>query len=34
MAAKTLGLNIKKEPNYLRNPLEKFEPEPKPFDMI
>jgi hypothetical protein len=34
MAPKPLGLNIKKEPNYLRNPLEKFEPEPKPFDMI
>jgi hypothetical protein len=34
MAPKPLGLNIKKGPNYLRNPLEKFEPELKPFDMI
>jgi hypothetical protein len=34
MAPKPLGLNNKKELNYLRNPLEKFEPEPKPFDMI
>jgi hypothetical protein len=34
MAPKPLGLNIKKEPNYLRNPLEKFEPEPNSFDMI
>jgi hypothetical protein len=34
MAPKPLGLNNKKEPNYLRKPLEKFEPEPKPFDMI
>jgi hypothetical protein len=34
MAPKPLGLNTKKEPNYLRNPLEKFEPEPKPFDTI
>jgi hypothetical protein len=34
MAPKPLGLNIKKEPNYLRNPLEKLEPEPNLFDMI
>jgi hypothetical protein len=34
MEPKPLGMNIKKEPNYLRNPLEKFEPEPKRFDMI
>jgi hypothetical protein len=34
MAPKPLGLNNKKELNYLRNTLEKFEPEPKPFDMI
>jgi hypothetical protein len=27
-------MNTKKVPNYLRKPLEKFEPEPKPFDMI
>ena len=33
MAPKPLGLNTKKEPNYIRNPLEKFEPEPKPVDM-
>jgi hypothetical protein len=31
---KPLGLNNKKEPNYLRNTLEKFEPDPKPFDKI
>jgi hypothetical protein len=23
----------KREPNYLRNTLEKFEPKPRPFDM-
>jgi hypothetical protein len=34
MAPKPLGLNNKKELNYLRNTLEKFEPKPKPFDMI
>jgi hypothetical protein len=34
MVPKPLGLNTKKVPNYLRKPLEKFEPEPKPFDMI
>jgi hypothetical protein len=34
MALKPLGMNTKKEPNYLRNPLEKIEPDPKPFDMI
>jgi hypothetical protein len=34
MAPKPLGLNIKKEPNHLRNPLEKFEPEPNSFDTI
>jgi hypothetical protein len=34
MAPKPLGLNIKKEPNYLRNTLEKIEPEPNSFDMI
>jgi hypothetical protein len=34
MAPKPLGLNNKKELNYLRNPLEKFEPKPKPVDMI
>jgi hypothetical protein len=33
MAPKPLGLNTKKVPNYLRKPLEKFEPEPKPFDI-
>jgi hypothetical protein len=33
MAPKPLGLNTKKVPNYLRKPLEKFEPEPKQFDM-
>jgi hypothetical protein len=30
--AKTNGLNNKKEPNYLRNTLEKFEPKPRLFD--
>jgi hypothetical protein len=34
MVPQPLGLNTKKEPNHLRNPLEKFEPEPVPFDMI
>jgi hypothetical protein len=34
MTPKPLGLNTKKVPNYLRKPLEKFEPEPKPFEMI
>jgi hypothetical protein len=34
MAPKPLGLSIKKELNYLRNPLEKIEPEPKSFDII
>jgi hypothetical protein len=34
MAPKPLGLNTKKEPNYLKNPLEKVETEPKPFDTI
>jgi hypothetical protein len=33
MAPKPQGLNNKKEPNYLRNPLEEFEPKPRPFDM-
>jgi hypothetical protein len=33
MVPKPLGLNIKKETNYLRNPLEKFEIEPNSFDM-
>jgi hypothetical protein len=34
MVPKPLGLNIKKKPNYLRNPLKKFEPEPNSFDTI
>jgi hypothetical protein len=34
MAPKPLGLNTKKVSNYLRNPLEKFELDPKPIDMI
>jgi hypothetical protein len=34
MAPKPLGLNIKKEPNHLRNLLEKFKPEPNSFDTI
>jgi hypothetical protein len=34
MTPKPLGLNIKKEPNYLRNPLENFEPKPNSFVMI
>jgi hypothetical protein len=32
MAQKLHDLNNKKEPNYLRNTLEKFEPKPRPFD--
>jgi hypothetical protein len=34
MAPKPYGLNNKKEPNYLRNTLEKFEPQPRQFDTI
>jgi hypothetical protein len=34
MAPKPLGLNIKKEPNHLKTPLEKFELEPNSFDTI
>jgi hypothetical protein len=34
MVPKPYGLNNKKEPNYLRNTLEKFEPKPRPFDTI
>jgi hypothetical protein len=34
MEPKPLSMNTKKEPNYLRNPLEKFETEPNSFDMI
>jgi hypothetical protein len=32
MAPKPQGLNNKKELNYLRNPLEEFEPKPRLFD--
>jgi hypothetical protein len=32
LAPKPLGPNNKKWPNYLRHPLEKFEPKPRPFD--